>query len=261
MDTASSPDLQEVPFESYRIIEDESGMVTDYLMAVYSLTRQLIELRHYLQGIWHQVAYQGLNSVVAANLSHVAIAMIKDTEFQIFVDFPGHDSFDTIMQTLTRGDSDGAQGMFFDLQAGQHKPDGTHGMSAQYDLDVREEFLLHSYQALSDFIIDYQKTRSGKPTKAMLRSIQNWDPNLDLQRATKEQRLKWRRAYTINWLYDLVNVYSSECLRIIADAFQTQIGGLVHHIYWGDLLDPATAAKKFGSTDDTSFNSDSCTTM
>lgn len=208
VDTASSADLQEVPLESYRIIEDELGMMTDYLMAVYSLTRQLIELRHYLQGVWRQVAYQGLNSVVAANLCNVAIGMIKDTQSQIFVDFPGHDSFDIIMQTLTRGDPDRAQGMFY-MQAGQYKPDGTCDMSRQYDIDVREEFLLHSYQDLFDFVTDYQKTRSGKPTKGMLKSIQNWDPKLDLQRATKEQRLKWRRAYTINWLYDLVNIFSS----------------------------------------------------
>jgi hypothetical protein len=148
-DTASSPDLQEVPLESYRIIEDEAGMVTDYLMAVYSLARQLIELRHYLQGVWRQVAYRGLNSVVAANLCNVAIGMIKDTQSQIFVDFPGHDSFDTVMQTITRGDPDRAQGMFC-MQAAQYKPDGTFDMSREYDIDVREEILLHSYQDLFD---------------------------------------------------------------------------------------------------------------
>jgi hypothetical protein len=208
VDTASSPDLQEVPLESYRVIEDEAGIVTDYLMAVYSLTRQLIELRYYLQGVWRQVAYQGLNSVVAANLCNVAIGMIKDTQSQIFVDFPGHDSFDIIMQTITRGDPDRAPGMFR-VQAGQYKPDGTCDMSMENYIDVREEFLLHSYQDLFDFVTDYQKTRSGEPTKAMLKSIQKWDPKLDLQRATKEQRLKWRRAYTINWLYALVNINSS----------------------------------------------------
>lgn len=43
----------------------------------------------------------------------------------------------------------------------------------------------------------------------MLAEIQDWDPNFDLQRATPEQRLKWRRSYTINWLYDLVNIFSA----------------------------------------------------
>ncbi|WEW56191.1 hypothetical protein PRK78_001628 [Emydomyces testavorans] len=45
----SAARLDEVPLEAYRIIEDESGLVTDYLMAVYSLITQLIELRYYLQ--------------------------------------------------------------------------------------------------------------------------------------------------------------------------------------------------------------------
>lgn len=76
-------------------------------------------------------------------------------------------------------------------------------------LDVQEHFLVYAYRDLLDFITDFQKTRSGKPTKPILKEIQNWDPTFDLQQATKEQRIKWRRAYTINWLYDLVNVFSS----------------------------------------------------
>lgn len=68
---------------------------------------------------------------------------------------------------------------------------------------------MYTYQDLFDFITDYQKTRSGQPTKAMLKSIQDWDPHLNILRAGNEQRLKWRRAFTINWLYDLVNVFSS----------------------------------------------------
>lgn len=43
----------------------------------------------------------------------------------------------------------------------------------------------------------------------MQKQIGNWNPTLDLQRLTNEERLTWRRAYTINWLYDLVNVFSS----------------------------------------------------
>lgn len=43
----------------------------------------------------------------------------------------------------------------------------------------------------------------------MLKSLQSWDPEFDLQKATKEQRLSWRRAFAINWLSDLVNARSS----------------------------------------------------
>lgn len=83
METAPSPDLQDVPLESYHIIEDETGMVTDLLVAAYSLNRQSIELHHYLQGVWREVAYQCLNSAVAASMCNIAIGMIKDTRSQI----------------------------------------------------------------------------------------------------------------------------------------------------------------------------------
>ena len=50
---------------------------------------------------------------------------------------------------------------------------------------------------------------SGKPSKRMLAEIRDWDPSFNLQRASQEQRMNWRRAYTINWVYDLVNLFSS----------------------------------------------------
>jgi hypothetical protein len=39
--------------------------------------------------------------------------------------------------------------------------------------------------------------------------LNDWKPTFDVQRATNEERITWRRGYTINWLYDLVNVLSS----------------------------------------------------
>jgi hypothetical protein len=113
------------------------------------------------------------------------------------------------MKTITRGDPEKAQGMF---HLGLHlmKPgSGVVEQVQEMDLDVKEQFLIHAYWDLLDFITDFQKTRSGKPTKPMLSEVRDWDPNFDLQRASKAQRIKWRRAYTINWLYDLVNVFSS----------------------------------------------------
>lgn len=75
-------------------------MITDYLMAVYSIT-QLVRLRHELQGAWYSVAYQDMNTSVASSLCKVAIGIIKDAQSQIFVEFPRHDFFDAVMQTLT----------------------------------------------------------------------------------------------------------------------------------------------------------------
>ncbi|GAP86992.1 hypothetical protein SAMD00023353_2401490 [Rosellinia necatrix] len=206
---ARAQSLDDVPVESYRIIQDEEGIVTDYLMAVYALVQEWASLRVYLQGVWHDVAYNGLNSAVAGTLSNAAIKMIECSAAAMFVDFPGHDSYETVMNTITRGDPDKAQGMFH-LALHRVSPDHASTKKVQETaVDVKEQFLIYAYQDLIDFITDFQKMRSGKPTKRMLEQIGKWNPNLDLQHASETERLKWRRSYTINWLYDLVNVFSS----------------------------------------------------
>lgn len=205
---AKEPAIVDVPIESYRIIEDQEGIVTDYLMATYALAEEWVQLRNSMQKTWRNVAYKGLNSAVAGTLGNVAVSMLKRSELAMHVDFPGHDSFHTVVNTLTRGDADKIQGNF---QLQLLEVDSTTGARKieKTALDVKEQFMIHTYNDLLDFVVDFQKTRSGKPTKSMLVEIKNWDPDFDLQRATPEQRLKWRRSYTINWLYDLVNVFSA----------------------------------------------------
>lgn len=201
-------ELDGVPIESYRIIESEEGIVTEYLMAAYSVTGEWNDLRAHLRDVWHEVAYHGLNSAAAGTLSNLAIGMVKQTESEIFVDFPGHESYETLFQTITRGDVDKAQGMFtvsFKIPI----RDNVYHTVQESELDIKEHFLFNAYTDLVDFVTDYQKNRTGKPTKAMQAEINDWDPNFDPQRATREQRLKWRRSYTLNWLYDLVNIFSS----------------------------------------------------
>ncbi|PGH16131.1 hypothetical protein AJ79_01898 [Helicocarpus griseus UAMH5409] len=147
--------LAEVPLESYRLCDDETG------------------------GIWHQVAYDGLNSAVAGTISNIALGIVTNTETMVFAEFPAHIAFETITKTIIRGDVTKTQGMF-------------------------------RFADLLDFITDFQKTRSGKPTKSMLSEIKDWDPEFNLAKATKNQRLKWPQAYTINWLYEFVNHFSSD---------------------------------------------------
>lgn len=206
--SAKSSTIEEVPLESYRIIEDETGIMTDYLMAVYTLASEWCRLRASLQETWRQVAYEGLNSAVAATVSEIAVAMIKRSESAMFVEFPGHDSYETVMQTITRGDPDKIQGNF-KISLLALSPDSQTTKVQETDLDVKEHVMINTYQNLVDFILDFQKNRSGKPTKAMMAETNNWDPNFNLQGASHEEMLKWRRKYTINWLYDLVNVFSS----------------------------------------------------
>ncbi|TFA98281.1 DNA repair protein rad13 [Trichoderma ghanense] len=205
----SQKTLDEVPLESYRIIEDVDGTVTDYLLPVYALFEEICDLRLYMSGVWREVAYEDLNGAVAATLGDLATAIVKRAESAIMVDFPGHESYETVMRTITRGDIEKVQGKFKMTLYKTSDSGGPAEKMEETSLDIKEYFLTYAYRDLVDFVTDFQATRSGKPTKRMLQEIDKWDPKLDLQRATKEQRHRWRRSYTINWLYDLVNVYSS----------------------------------------------------
>lgn len=201
--------LDDVPLESYRIILDQDGIVTDYLVAVYALVRDWMDLRAYLQGVWHDVAYDGLNGAVAGAVSNLAVAAIQRSASAMFLDFPGHDSYETVMDTITRGNPEKAQGNFV-MTMHAISPDGNTAHAVrETSVDVKEQFLIHCYRDLVDFVVDFQQTRTGKPTKRMLQELRDWDPDLNLQKATHAQRLRWRRCYTINWLYDLVNLFSS----------------------------------------------------
>ncbi|KAI7194622.1 hypothetical protein KC363_g2019 [Hortaea werneckii] len=204
---AAAPPLSDLPIESYRIIEDQDGLVSDYLMAVYAVVQEWMELRSYTQDLWHEVAYEGLNGAVAASLTNIAVAMVKQTCIAVFAEFPGHESYETIMQTITRGDIERAQQQF-SLDLYRMMDSGRPEKVRHTYLDAKESFWVHTYNDLLAFIADFQKNR-GKPTKAMQAQLNQWDPNRDLQRATNDERIQWRRLYTINWLYDLVNVFSS----------------------------------------------------
>ncbi|KAK4615645.1 hypothetical protein CLAFUW4_10071 [Fulvia fulva] len=215
--------MADIPVESYRIIEDGGGLVTDYLMAVYAVVGEWMDLRLYTQDLWREVAYDGLNSAVAAALTNIAISMVKRTCIAVFAEFPGHESYDTIINTMTRGDLEKAQtqfgmSLYRVLQCG-HQTDRVK----ETFLDVKEQFWVHAYNDLVDFITDFRKNR-GKPTKAMQAQLDTWTPTMELQRVTNEDRVRWRRLYTISWLYDLVNVFSS-----IVVQRNTMKGE--HHIY------------------------------
>jgi hypothetical protein len=132
--------LADLPVESYRIIEGEDGLVSDYLMAVYAVVGEWMELRSYTQDLWREVAYDGLNGAVAASLTSVAISMVKRTCIAVFAEFPGHESYDTIIKTMTRGDLERAQTQFgmsvYRVSYDGHQPEKVKGTF----LDVKEQF-------------------------------------------------------------------------------------------------------------------------
>lgn len=199
----------DLPVEAYRVIHEGSGFDSDYLVAVYDLMQEAANLRLYLQEEWWRVAYDKANSAVVGAVSEMAVRMVQKAELEIFVDFPdpGHDCYETVVKTLTRGDMDEAERLFrVDMIF--------YGSTvAQTTVDLREHLCWYAYDALVTFAEDFQQNRTGRPTKRLQKQLANWDPERDLQAATREERLAWRRAYTINWLYDLVNVFASVTTR------------------------------------------------
>ncbi|KAK3291270.1 uncharacterized protein B0H64DRAFT_427284 [Chaetomium fimeti] len=200
----------DIPLERYRIIDDVQAATTlaspEYMMAVCTIMLEWVDLRMYLQDVWRECAYDGLNTAVAAAVSHIAVTMIQRSAAEIFVDFPGYDFYELIMITITRGKPERTEGLF---KHTVHAPGGEGKTVQAIFADIKEDVMIHTYHDLIDFIEDAQKTRSNRPTKRMLGEIRDWDPNFNLEQATDEERIRWRRCYTINWLYDLVNAFSS----------------------------------------------------
>ncbi|KAI6908296.1 hypothetical protein KC318_g3620 [Hortaea werneckii] len=164
---AAAPPLSDLPIESYRIIEDQHGLVSDYPMAVYAVVQEWMELRSYTQDLWHEVAYEGLNGAVAASLTNTAVAMVNQTCIAVFAEFPGHESLD-LYRMMDRG-----------------RPEKVRHTC----LDAKESFWVHTYNDLLAFIAEFQKNR-GKPTKAMQAQLNQWNLTLDLQRATNDERIQ-----------------------------------------------------------------------
>ncbi|KAK8078348.1 hypothetical protein PG996_004518 [Apiospora saccharicola] len=203
--TTSTPSPDQVDLEDCCIIEDDDSYNPDYCMAILALVQEWIHLRGLLQSNWCVSSYDGANSAVAAGTTRIAFVQFRRSEAALAIDFPRHDDYYTILNRVTGGDHEQKDmPMEFSLFDRYGKAE-THTVL----VDVKEQLLIHTYQDLMDFLIDFQKTRSGKPTKSMLARIRNCDPGYNLQQASPAQRVEWRRSYIINWLYDLVNVYSA----------------------------------------------------
>ncbi|KAK3489683.1 hypothetical protein B0T13DRAFT_90463 [Neurospora crassa] len=203
--------------ESFDVTLDQHGMTTGYIIAAYDLIKDCVEFRAYLQDLWYEVAYEGLHSAVAGALSNTALQMVQNDEdfLSMSADFPGKQAFHSVVSTVSSVLGFGAE------------REVTGANKGDTDLmDAKEMLLLHTYNDLLDFITDYQKNDNGKPTKRMMKEINNWNPDLDLRRATMEERLKWRRAYTINWLYDLANVLSNRLAQVTEVSAKRPGGGI-----------------------------------
>ncbi|OBW64166.1 MAG: hypothetical protein AUREO_057680 [Aureobasidium pullulans] len=191
-------DLKDIPLESFRILDGPEDLITDYYIAITYAIDEWQKLRAFIHDQWYFVTHKDLNSAIAGTLSCLAIGMVRRTMATIFIEFPREqDTYESIMQTFTRG----AFKKDFCTSMLSPDPDDKH-------VDVGEAISMYAYQDLHDFLLDYQKNRNGKPTKRMQAHLSDWDPKLDLSQVDKKTRIAWRRSFTINWLYDLVNVHS-----------------------------------------------------
>ncbi|OIW22387.1 hypothetical protein CONLIGDRAFT_638365 [Coniochaeta ligniaria NRRL 30616] len=206
---SANQDLKDVPIESYRILQDKDGITTEYYMAVRALAYEWADIRAYLQEVWRETMYGGINIAVPGALLKMAVNIVQRSAAGMFVDYPGQDSFELVINTFTRGKLDETD--YVRETLGYFHPSGLHFLEG--DVDAREQLMTYSYRDLIDFVTDFQKSRSGKPTKRMMKEIGKWDPDFNLRQASEDEILQWRRCYTINWLFDLVNTYSSFVLQ------------------------------------------------
>lgn len=142
---------------------------------------------------------------MAGGLSNVAIGLVQQMATEISVDFPMHDSFDRMIDVAK---CIAIERIKPQLDA-EHPEESAEPLVAEATVDPLEAICLNVFQDLCDFIQNYRKNKTGKPTRAMLLHISRFNPLLDLQDISHSTRMQWRRAYTINWLFDLVNLFKS----------------------------------------------------
>lgn len=201
--------LENLPLERFEILPDEDSAVIDHLIAVHGLVQECVDVRRYIQDVWHDVAYDELNSAVAGALINTAIAAVTRRWQMLQEEFGGTASFEAVNEVVTGGDIAKLQGQF-------GMPYTSKGERKWAEIDVTEQLMLPAHRELVEFVTDYRLNRNGKPTKRMTKELARWDPGIDLLKSSVEERLQWRRLYTLNWLYELVRVYTYPVAKCIA---------------------------------------------
>ncbi|KAG5982068.1 hypothetical protein E4U55_002328 [Claviceps digitariae] len=196
--------------ETYGILDDDHHVAAEYFLAVSSFLEQCIDLRLHCQTAWYKMAYNDWQLLEAVATSAQSIAMVKRSHATICNDFPGSHAYMSLINTYTRGGVNNLQQNTTIRVSCQPKSEATCVSVAEtvVSRDFMKELLMEpTYNDLVEFLKDFQKTSSGAPTKPMQAEISQWDPKYDLEAATADQRLQWRRIYAINWLYGLVGYY------------------------------------------------------
>ncbi|KAM7208362.1 hypothetical protein V8F20_001340 [Naviculisporaceae sp. PSN 640] len=183
-----------------------------------NISRQWSSARCVLQQRWKAFARGEDNSAAVAALCKVAVALVEDSAISLFVHCPdaGVDSFEGLIKVITFGLRTakwGNRGEGLDQRLETFHRSFVDENSQEACSDLREWWMIPCYLDLTSFIDDFQKHRTGLPTIAMRKRLEDWDPTLDIASATADERAKWRSLFTITCLYELVNVLAADVIR------------------------------------------------
>ncbi|KAG5928170.1 hypothetical protein E4U42_001175 [Claviceps africana] len=202
--------LRTLSIDQYGISDDHHHVAAEYFLAVSSFLEQSIDLRSMCQSSWYRVAYSDEQPLDAIAMSEQSIAVLQKSHTTISSEFPGSHSYMSLINAYTKGGIHHLQPNTT-IRINLQPKDGACCVSMKEIVvsreSMRELLMEHAYNNLVEFLSDYRKTSSGGPTKHMRAEISLWDPKYDLEAATADERLRWRRVYTINWLYGLVGYY------------------------------------------------------
>lgn len=190
--------------ESDCIVDDDDGVGLEYLMATIALFQDFQSLRCFLVDVWRAVmAENKLNFAIAGAMSNIAIATLKRTESAISQKFPDRDSYEDFVKVAMPSFDSGEP-----IPVPHMIATANNGI---IECDANEMWLIYAYQDFIAFLRDFWLRKNGQCSAEFARQVKNWDPKFDLTHANREERRRWRNTYTVKWLYDLVNVFSSLC--------------------------------------------------
>ncbi|KAF4809649.1 hypothetical protein CGCSCA5_v011244 [Colletotrichum siamense] len=89
-----------VSFTDCDIVGDDEDSFGSCSTATHALAQEWSSPRKCIQNIWHEVAYEGFNSVVAAAQSNMAVSMIQQAQLAFFAEFPNRDGDTNLLGTF-----------------------------------------------------------------------------------------------------------------------------------------------------------------
>lgn len=146
-----------VSFTDCDIVGDDEDSLRSCSMATHALAQEWSAPRAYIQDIWHEVAYEGFNSVVAAAQSNMAVSMIQQAQLAIFAEFPNRDGDANLLGTFRAEPKEnirsrGCNWYAVFLVATLYGPDKAYWGRVSGWMDMAEQSIVHAYYDLLDFI-------------------------------------------------------------------------------------------------------------